>query len=312
MKHRGKQTIILAGLLGGCMPLEQAPLVYSSKNQIGVGVAAGTPDSPGLDVNIGYKGLDAAFVPVAVAKKCPAGHNCALVNYNIEVIKGDNKLSGQGVVDSQLLLQYGAAITAADRKITETSSAISVKQGQLASLDALPDRLKRQAELSATVDAAGAPIVRPGPEIEEKTKLDVEIAELQKLQSQRATLQQDIVNLRGLNTDTAEARAEAQAAQRDLLARKDIRTGDDKVDALSVYGSFNGNASGEAKGAGLKLGKVFSTGIAAQNLSQGIRNSAHIEATARCLETARALIGTTVVDAALLTAVARSCGAERE
>ena len=52
--------IVLVGACmgaAGCMPMEQAPLVYSSKQQIGVGVAAGTPDSPGLDVNIGYKGL---------------------------------------------------------------------------------------------------------------------------------------------------------------------------------------------------------------------------------------------------------------
>lgn len=51
---------------------------------------------------------------------------------------------------------------------------------------------------------------------------------------------------------------------------------DIKRDAMSVYGQFNGtgSASGADRGAGLAVGKIFSTGVAAQNVSNGVHATA--------------------------------------
>jgi len=57
-----------------------------------------------------------------------------------------------------------------------------------------------------------------------------------------------------------------------------------RKDAFSVYGQFNGTATADAaaKGAGLTAGRIFATGIAAQQISEG----AGLEARARCIEQA--------------------------
>jgi hypothetical protein len=54
-----------------------------------------------------------------------------------------------------------------------------------------------------------------------------------------------------------------------------------KSDAMSVYGRFGSNGSGNARdGTGLVLvGKVFSTGHASRNLMEAVK----IEASSRCL-----------------------------
>ena len=53
---------------------------------------------------------------------------------------------------------------------------------------------------------------------------------------------------------------------------------DVKRDAMSVYGQFNGtgSASGADRGAGLSVGKIFSTGVAAQNVSHGVHAAAMV------------------------------------
>ena len=49
---------------------------------------------------------------------------------------------------------------------------------------------------------------------------------------------------------------------------------DNKRDAMSVYGQFNGSGDASAKDqrAGLMVGRIFSTGIAAQNVSLAAKN----------------------------------------
>jgi hypothetical protein len=55
-----------------------------------------------------------------------------------------------------------------------------------------------------------------------------------------------------------------------------------KQDAMSVYGQFNaaGSATGADRAAGLSAGKIFSTGVAAQNISGSI----HLTATTECIK----------------------------
>jgi hypothetical protein len=56
--------------LAACAPLQQAPLIYSSKTTVGIDVSTPTSEQPGVTINIGFKMVDAAYVPVAVAKEC--------------------------------------------------------------------------------------------------------------------------------------------------------------------------------------------------------------------------------------------------
>jgi len=72
-----------------------------------------------------------------------------------------------------------------------------------------------------------------------------------------------------------------------------------RTDALSVFGSFNADASaktdGDANaktagaGVGIKLGKSFSTGIAAQLLTEGLKQAAASSSAQACLGQAMAI-----------------------
>ena len=50
-----------------------------------------------------------------------------------------------------------------------------------------------------------------------------------------------------------------------------------------MFGSFDGSAGGRSEGATLELGQVFSTGIAAQNLTQGMGAAALTNRRVQCI-----------------------------
>ena len=62
-------TVTASVLLVACAPLQQAPLLYSSKTTVGLDVSTSTTESPGASISIGVKIVDAAYVPVAVSKE---------------------------------------------------------------------------------------------------------------------------------------------------------------------------------------------------------------------------------------------------
>lgn len=78
---------------------------------------------------------------------------------------------------------------------------------------------------------------------------------------------------------------------------------DAKRDAMSVYGQFNGdaNAKGNDRSAGLMVGRVFATGIAAQNVSA----AANAYAYADC---AKAVIASGIAAANVDAETRRVCG----
>jgi len=78
--------------------------------------------------------------------------------------------------------------------------------------------------------------------------------------------------------------------------------GDYQYDSLSVLSTFNLNAEGKAGSAGAQLGKTFATGVAAQNLSDGLGKSLVASAASECLKEANRMQGD-----ALAAAVA-ACG----
>lgn len=65
---------------------------------------------------------------------------------------------------------------------------------------------------------------------------------------------------------------------------------DIKRDAMSVYGQFDGasSASGGNRSAALSVGKIFSTGVAAQNVSNGVNMAAMTE----CITAVKATMAT--------------------
>ena len=85
--------------------------------------------------------------------------------------------------------------------------------------------------------------------------------------------------------------ARVQAAI-ELLKSRDSR--DEIDDALSVYGTFDSNATAGAPNgtgsanAGLRLGRTFSTGVASQNLTRGISAATRVNALTAFLVAARA------------------------
>lgn len=117
--------------------------------------------------------------------------------------------------------------------------------------------------------------------------------------------------------EAASADAASSAARADELFTEAARAASllktSKSDAMSVYGRFDSDgaaASSSASGASatLLVGKVFSTGLASQNLTE----AAKIAAVNSCLSTALTAIGAgTAGDTAkmeLLTMIASSCG----
>ena len=74
------------------------------------------------------------------------------------------------------------------------------------------------------------------------------------------------------------ATAKDDATRTEALAAQELpEECDTKRDAMSVFGQFNGDASakGNDRSAGLLVGRVFATGIAAQNVSGAAKSMAY-------------------------------------
>lgn len=249
-----------AALLGGCTPMNQAALVYSSKVQVGVQVAAGTAETPGVELNAGINANDVAFVPAAVSRLCEDGNpiNCASSSYDVHQIRAYNN---QG-----LAAQKAAE---ASRRV----EAVSLK----------------------TLD-----LERARARIDGKTLTAVELNDV--LVPWRLTATTPADALRLLDQELAAARQNEAQARADFveLSKLAQAEGRDAVnDALSVYGTFNGSATGSAPpagdqggaGVGVGAGKVFSTGVASQLLAGGIARGGSARAVTECLAKAEAVAG---------------------
>lgn len=266
--NRGK--IVLASLLvAGCYPLEQAPLIYTSKQQVGVTVSGGTPDSPGLDVNIGYKGLDTATVPVAVAKSCPKNEsalNPCSDMHRLQIVGGVNNTSSSGRTSEEVLRSVEADFDKVAAELEQLRKDIFNLSGRVAAAKAIPAKRQELAALNDPKDADGNPRSLT-PEEEERKKMltkDVDEAE------DAAMLEPRLEALK-VDADSKQGQLASLAKRRQQLEEiQNISTGKQMNDALSLYGSFNGDSKGDANGAGLALGKVFATGVAAQHITEDL------------------------------------------
>lgn len=272
---------LIALVVAGCVPMEQAVLTYTSKSTIGVGVEAGTQQTPGLDVTIGFKESNVALVPVAVAKYCEQTENapCQDAIYELELILGEKR----DLLESDSVI---AELDAVNGRIEQLT------QQQTSDTDRLAG-LRSQVTLFEEAESAQRRLE------EKKSQLDIEESSatdnpeqsgvaISELQATIADLEAEVVAKRAdipddfnlseareaiadLDADLTSnsARIRTFQEQRDRLQRQIASdSSSQRTDAFSVYGRFNGEAGGNEHGATLTAGKVFATGIAAQNLTE--------------------------------------------
>lgn len=262
-------TIAIAAitpLLAGCYPMEQSPLVYSSKSTIGVGLAAGTPENPGLDVTIGFKETNVALVPVVVAKFCRYTNatSCQHANYAMEVIKG-------GKIDTVENKRVRQDIEARQAEISVLNGQIAELERGKAAAEENIRKLEKRAEAEKTLATVGD---QPKPD-EGEALANQRIAALQDREATASVSKANLVTERSTLSQTIEllkARKDRVTTLQGEIGRLTASITADKQgtrdDALSVFGTFKGGGTGDKEGASLTGGKVFATGIAAQNLSE--------------------------------------------
>jgi len=263
-------TLISGGLLLGCSPLQQAPLVYSSKVSVGVDVSATSTETPGAGVTIGYKQVDAAYVPVAVAKKCEPLNDdkCSGETFKLVALNGNNKQE-DGTTPTEAELSNASAAAA---KATED---VSKKQDAIAVASKKYDATKKLADTSDALEKRVNELKADDP----KGELAVVSADYAAASAAKVQLQKDTDALAAAKSARDSAALEAQKAaevyQNKLTASKG-KNQNAKSDAYSVFGTFNSDAATsigvkQDVTAGLKLGKLFSTGVASQNLTEGMK-----------------------------------------
>jgi len=271
-------TFGLAGLLTGCAALEQAPLTYSSVNTLGLSVAAATPQQPGLDVTIGFKSADVAYTPVAVAKKCRENNSkdCS----EIVPIKGTSKGLSHSSSSDAADAQRHEINKLLDEQKEKRTQLLKLQTGA-ASIPSVCPADAAQAESADAGDEVDAAATDPAPAI---------------------AISQDCLNARKdaadlvKNEDSLDQRiteiTKLLPAMEQELGRLSLeeKTDSNLEDSYSVFGTFNGDAGANKEGGTLQLGKTFSTGVAAQRYSEGLKTAAATVAMKQCLDALTAML----------------------
>jgi hypothetical protein len=265
--NRVRWSALLVGLGGvACAPLQQAPLVYSSKIAVGVDISATSTEAPGFGFVVGYKQVDAAYVPVAVALPCDpsaAGAKCDTQTYALKELNGTSltegeRRSGPTVERAKLALKdYGLAQEAAfdaRRQVSDLDKRIADVQQRIAKL---------AAGAGAPAAAAGADAAASAPPAGNDPPPGAE-----ELNRQRESL---IKERAAAESRRLEAEKRAKALEPEAEVAQQFLDKLTQRDAYSVFGRFEGDITGGTDQGRVSLGKVFSTGVASQNLTAGLR-----------------------------------------
>lgn len=291
---RAKIGVIAAVLLGGCSSVDQVPLVYVSTAKVGLNVESGSAETPGASIMIGVDLTDAAYVPVAVARRCdqttiPNISDCVDEQIKIWSILGTSTDITENLRENLLRLSRTADdlkrdLTDADREY----------------FAALEDERKARADLSRAREAADL-VARLEKQAENAADFGLQFAQQEELEEARELSR--MIDSYGREVESKvtkrrDARTKLTgivdqfnrlSGQINGLLNRAEGTKTDQKDALSVYGRFDGDIGGKAgaeNSASVGLGKVFSTGIAAQNLTRGIKEAEAAIGTARCINAA--------------------------
>jgi hypothetical protein len=280
--------------------MEQAALTYSSKTTMGVSVAAGTADTPGLDVAIGFKEINAALVPVAVAKYCykATAEQCQKTIYAMRLISGGKR----DEIESLPI----------EKRISDINQDLEQVIDQQKSQTTRLGELRAAISQNEAVNAANVELAKLGPAADNES-LEVqsrrsELAETLALQQPGLNLSQartEVAHLEKLQLTHSARISTLREEQGQLTKQLGSNRNRKRDDAFSVYGKFNGNAGGNSQGASLTAGKVFATGVAAQNLTE-------YATTSECLANVRVLVdllptGKDAEKATLIASAAEVC-----
>lgn len=348
-RHLTAGIAVLSGL-SACAPLQQAPLVYSSKLVVGVDVSANVAENQGGSVNIGIKSIDSAYVPVAVSKEIDKKGQDQEKTLEIRLIEARY---GEGTTpetsdeattaerNRKIDAYFGArqAADAAAAAQTAAENKVSGLTSLVAQLDSLKSGIVTAQGMLEPPPSADSAVPAPNPKVE---ALKQRAADLDRLNADKGAhvtalvqsadgtfnTKQVLIALDERIGALVKAKADAEAALPELKAQRQSRADQalqakteairvaglsqtNKTDAMSVYGRFDSNGTGSSKdgSASLLVGKVFSTGLASQNLTEAVK----IEARSRCIasgfDTAKSITETAARNA-FLDGLARMCSVQ--
>ena len=266
----------------GCAPLQQAPLVYSSKQVFGADISTPTSESPGITFNVGYKGVDAAYIPVAVSKEADrenADPEIKIISANYG--EGDKASKENEIEQAAKIEQLEGALNRKESAGTNLKNINSITTLALSYNGLIRSLVAADAATQATINTS----------IDDATK----------------TIQGDFPGFYSSNSADFSSKSFINKKQTDELdknkskfekeyaaAESDVRTARDELakvlyinqtDAMSVYGSFESNTSlFQPRDTSNNLGKMFSTGVAAQNLTKGIQAKGFLEQCLKAVE----------------------------
>lgn len=274
----------LVTLLASCAPLQQAPLLYSSKTSVGIDLTTSTTETPGASISVGVKIVDAAYVPVAVSKDTQTSKNGETKPFDIERIEA---VYGEGSTGSQLdylTEENKKKITAYLEEKKNESIAKSNFENQKSKID----NTKKEIELiKISINKIVDPLAMQGASEDDEKNKEINNRALDSKTQQLGLEEADFNKLKGeLESQTKRANdAFVEASKAASLLRTDKR------DAMSVYGRFDGTTDNETKTLSSKLtvGKIFSTGVAAQNLTEAVKLDGLSTSIASCMEALKEL-----------------------
>lgn len=271
-----------------CSPLQQAPLVYSSKISVGVDVAATATEQPGLSASIGVKTVDAAYVPVAVAKPCDVSKMKESRNKNGSVTNSTQNENLKDCIDPIYKLEHikaSSEIGGGNGKNKDMEMAKVIIQdfqkfsseNDIAAKDLVIFEAKKILA-SKKVDELNSLIEEKNKNGEEDLVLTQLVAEHKNAELILAEYDKEYKAAK-LKRDQADVKIKSFKLSELYDAFNLLSIGNDKADSYSVFGSFDSNTKvgGESGNnspkvqSELALGKVFSTGVASQHLTEGMQ-----------------------------------------
>lgn len=276
--------------LSGCTALPQSALIYSSRSTVGISLTSNPASSSGITLSAGVDIVDAAYVPVAVTAKVPDGSPVVPTVIPIQASNG----SLDGKKDQNTTTSDNNA-----RKIDDYVKALNEEQTLSSQLSALKerDRLATASRNASDISTRLTEKKTPGADPNELTNANAAADGAKKALDAFTQSHSELTG--DVPTVTAQLeRAQADATQKRAAAAEAAGLFQQtKSDAFSVYGRFDGNVSGGGAVTGtdgksapttsvaLLAGKVFSTGVASQNLTEAAKVSASKDAIAQCIST---------------------------
>ncbi|WP_417070920.1 hypothetical protein [Niveibacterium terrae] len=346
------ETLLIALAIAGCVPLQQAPLVYSSAQLIGARVGINPTQADTAEVVVGVKIVDAAYAPVAVARhefndylKSNSRSGISDDLFKIHEIYGQygnqktvetiRTLSNEERDDLKEYLLQATNLNILEKNLESQKETIKKIEHQRESTKTLIANLKEVKEkpcqdaiseietkrISELIAISNNCLKTPGIDTTSESFLKLSAAkELieQPTQTDDPTIT-DLTNAENIKKEELSTTKSNKAKQETELRLKEERvkrsldkiSGIEKRDAISVYGSFNSDTTASTgtplqtnsgqqtsqttqkdknKGITLTIGKVFSTGVAAQNLSEAQKVLASAAPLNSCIQALPAML----------------------